>query len=91
MNKYLEISSIYLQKCKDGYFIEGNTPLLFLNEYFNINLVSQFNQTLAGFIMEECGKMPEKGFRLEKDGVIFIVESLSKNKIEKVFMKETKE
>jgi len=58
---------------------------------FNINLVSQFNQTLAGFIMEECGKMPEKGFRLEKDGVIFIVESLSKNKIEKVFMKETKE
>lgn len=86
-----EISSIYLQKCKDGYFIEGNTPLLFLNEYFNINIVSQFNQTLAGFIMEECGKMPEKGFRLEKDGVIFIVESLSKNKIEKVFMKETKE
>lgn len=86
-----EISSIYLQKCKDGYFIEGNTPLLFLNEYFNINLVSQFNQTLAGFIMEECGKMPEKGFRLEKDGMIFIVESLSKNKIEKVFMKETKE
>ena len=86
-----DAKEIYLQKHKEGYLIEGNAPLSFLNEYFNINLTSQFNQTLAGFIMEACGKMPEKGFRLEKDGVIFIVESLSKNKIEKVLMKETKE
>ena len=86
-----DAKEIYLQKHKEGYLIEGNAPLSFLNEYFNINLTSQFNQTLAGFIMEECGKMPEKGFKLEKDGVIFIVESLSKNKIEKVLMKEIKE
>ena len=86
-----DAKEIYLQKHKEGYLIEGNAPLSFLNEYFNINLTSQFNQTLAGFIMEACGKMPEKGFKLEKDGVMFIVESLSKNKIEKVLMKEIKE
>ena len=86
-----DAKEIYLQKHKEGYLIEGNAPLSFLNEYFNINLTSQFNQTLAGFIMEACGKMPEKGFKLEKDGVMFIVESLSGNKIEKVLMKEIKE
>jgi CBS domain protein len=86
-----EPRSIYLQKVKDGYIIEGNAPLIFLNEYFNINLSSQFNQTLAGFIMEECGNLPEKGFKLEMEGMIFIVETLSGNKIEKVLMKEIKE
>lgn len=84
-------NSIFLEKYKDGYITEGNTPLIFLNEHFNINLFSQFNQTLAGFIMEVCGKMPEKGFRLEMDGMIFIVEELDGNRIEKVFIKEMQE
>ncbi len=83
--------SIYLQKSNDGYIIEGNTPLILLNEYFNINLISQFNQTLAGFIMEACEKMPEKGFSVEAEGMIFIVETLDGNRIEKVLMKEMQE
>lgn len=81
-------SSIYLQKYKDGYMLEGNTPLILLNEHFNINLSSQLNQTLAGFIMEVCGKLPEKGFKLEMEGIIFTVKKLDGNRIEKVFMKE---
>lgn len=83
--------SIYLQKCENGYLIEGNAPLIFLNEYFNINLTSQFNQTLAGFIMEVCGKMPEKGFELKMEGMIFIVKTLDGNRIEKVLMREIQE
>ena len=90
VDEYDDISnSIHLQKYKDGYMLEGNTPLILLNEHFNINLSSQFNQTLAGFIMEVCGKVPEKGFKLEMEGMIFIVEKLDGNRIEKVFMKET--
>ncbi|MGP1439007.1 MAG: hemolysin family protein [Treponema sp.] len=83
--------SLYLQNFKSGYLVEGNTPLSFLNEYFSINLTSQFNQTLAGLIMELCGKMPEKGFNIELEGFSFMVEKLDGNKIEKVLMKEIDE
>ena len=86
-----DAKEIYLQKHKEGYLIEGNAPLSFLNEYFNINLTSQFNQTLAGFIMEVCGKMPEKGFELKMEGMIFIVKTLDGNRIEKVLMREIQE
>ena len=71
--------------------MDGHTPLIFLNEYFNINLTSQFGQTLAGFIMEQCGRMPEKDFKLETEGMSFIIKTIDGNKIEKVFMQETQE
>jgi CBS domain protein len=82
---------IYLKKCKDGYILEGSTPLIFLNEYFNINLTSELNQTLAGFIMELCGKMPEKDFKIETEGMQFIIKKIDGNRIEKVLMKEIQE
>lgn len=89
VDEYDESSkSIYLQKYKNGYIVDGHTPLIFLNEYFNINLTSQFGQTLAGFIMEQCGRMPEKDFKLETEGMSFIIKTIDGNKIEKVFMQE---
>lgn len=79
---------LFYKKCKEGFIIEGSVPLSLLNEQFNFNLSSNFNMSLAGFIMEVCGKVPEVGFSIDLEGFTFVVKKLNGNRIEKVLMKE---
>ena len=42
------------------------------------------NDTLAGFILEKTGKIPDKGHVLEMDGYTFKIEAVDKRRIKRV-------
>ncbi len=43
------------------YLVEAKIPLSEFNEFFSLNLEAQETSTLAGFILEKIGEVPEKG------------------------------
>ncbi len=47
------------------FIVEAKIPLTEFNEFFSITLESQETTTLAGFILEKTGEVPEKGRVIE--------------------------
>ena len=62
-----------------------------VQKYLNIELPDGPFDTLAGFIVNELGKMPEVGDCVEKNGVRFLVNKLDGRRIERVFVEIMKQ
>jgi len=43
------------------FIVEAKIPMADFNEFFSLNLESEETSTLAGFILEKTGEVPEKG------------------------------
>ena len=61
---------------KDEFELEGTTRIYDINEALRINLTSDINETIGGWIMERLGRIAEVGDKAACDGWTFIVLSM---------------
>lgn len=70
---------------KFEYVVEGSTNLDDLNDELNTKLKSEDYDSLGGFIIERLDRLPELHDEVTTtDGIRLVVESLDKNRVEKV-------
>jgi CBS domain containing-hemolysin-like protein len=66
------------------YRVEGNLDLDKLSELVGVSIDDEEHQTVAGFLMNKAGKVPEQGDRIEFSGVTFTVEGVTGKRVEYV-------
>ncbi len=76
----------------DRYLVLGKTPIDDLNELFNVDFTSEDDdyETVGGFIFNQAGEIPEKGFNFIFKGYKFKVNSINNNRIESVLIEKVK-
>ena len=76
----------FVHKISDKeYLVEGSVNLDDFNDRLELNLESEDYDSLGGFIIEHLDRLPELGDSITtEDGIRLVVESLDKNRIEKV-------
>lgn len=67
-----------------SYLVDGQLKLDDVNDLLDIDLQSDDYDSLGGYIMETLDKLPQKGNSITTHGYLFTVESLDKNRIDKV-------
>lgn len=68
------------------YLVDGSTNYEDLNHVLDTNLSSEEYDSVGGIIIEKIDRFPEKGENIEIDGINFLVEEVSKNRIDKVIV-----
>ena len=69
---------------EDEYLVLGETKLDDLNSMVGTNLESEDFDSVGGFVIGLIGRLPKKGEVVEYQGIKFIIESIDKNRIEKI-------
>jgi putative hemolysin len=69
---------------ENEYVIEGSAKLADVNEELNINLESHDFESIGGYLVGILGYFPKSREIIEKDNIKFIIEEVSKNRIEKI-------
>ncbi len=69
---------------KDDFEIEGTTRISDMNETLRINLSSELNESVGGWIMEKIGRIAECGDSVKSDGWIFVVQEMDGLRIKSV-------
>ena len=67
--------------------ISGKTRLSEVAEQFEIKLKSEYNETIAGFIMETLDGIPKIGDKITVDGFIFVVQALDGLRVSEILVK----
>ena len=85
-DEYDENEEDFVHKISDKeYLVEGSVNLDDFNDRLELNLESEDYDSLGGFIIEHLDRLPELGDSITtEDGIRLVVESLDKNRIEKV-------
>ncbi|MBC8589841.1 HlyC/CorC family transporter [Lachnospiraceae bacterium NSJ-29] len=78
-----EINEIEVIK-EDEYLVYGNVKIDVINELIGTSIESEDFDSIGGFIIGVLGNFPEAKETIEYDNIKFIVESINRNKIEKV-------
>ena len=72
---------------------DGKTNLKDIYKIINIKNISSFetkkgeSETIAGFILEQTGYFPKKGFMMKVDNVSLQVEEIKRKRITKIIIK----
>jgi CBS domain containing-hemolysin-like protein len=76
----------------DKYLVLGKTPIDDLNELFETDFTSEDDdyETVGGFIFNQAGEIPEKGFNFVYKGFKFKVNSINNKRIESVLIERIK-
>lgn len=69
---------------QEAFTIAGITRLADLNEKLNLNLESQYSDTIGGYIMEKAGEIPAAGYSITVESYRFTVTRVEANRIEQV-------
>ncbi|SCZ80560.1 putative hemolysin [Acidaminobacter hydrogenoformans DSM 2784] len=69
---------------EDEYIVDGATKIDVVNEMIGLRIETEDFDSIGGFIIGEFGRLPEVGDRIEHDNAEFVVESIEKNRIEKL-------
>ena len=69
---------------QEAFTIAGITRLADLNEKLNLNLESQYSDTIGGYIMEKAGEIPAAGYSISIEPYLFTVTRVEANRIEQV-------
>ena len=69
---------------QEVFTIAGITRLADLNEKLNLNLESQYSDTIGGYIMEKAGEIPAAGYSITVESYRFTVTRVEANRIEQV-------
>lgn len=69
---------------QEAFTIAGITRLADLNEKLNLNLESQYSDTIGGYIMEKAGEIPAAGYSITVESYRFTVTRVEVNRIEQV-------
>ncbi len=68
-------------------FVSGKTRLIEISEQLDIALESDYNDTIAGYIMETIDRVPKKGDSITKEGFTFTVKEVDGIRISEVVIK----
>ena len=71
----------------NAYLVDGSAALRYINRRFDLNLSEEHVTTLAGFILDSLGSIPEEGDVCKSDGVSFTVHQIEGRRIEQVEMR----
>src|SRR5919204_655890 len=69
---------------EDTIRIDGTFPIDDFNEQFRTELPVEDYHTLAGFVFGQLGRAPEKGDEISHDGLVFRVEEVEGQRIDKL-------
>jgi len=69
---------------EDEYIVCGIAKIDLINEMIGVNIESEDFDSIGGFVTGLFGRLPEKGELIEYHNLKFIVESVDKNRIEKL-------
>ena len=73
------------------FIIAGTVRLADLNEQLNLNLESDYSDTIGGYIMEKAGEIPPAGYSVRIEPYLFTVVHVSANRITEVAVQELTE
>lgn len=94
-DEYDENEEEFIKKIGEReYMVEGSMSLDDLNDHLNLFLESEDYDSLGGFIIEHLDRLPEENDEvITEDGIRMVVESLDKNRAERVhvYLPEPKE
>ena len=71
----------------DCYMVDGSTALRYINRRYGLSLSEEHVNTLAGFLLDSIGSIPEVGDVCEVEGARFTVREIVDRRIEKIEMK----
>ena len=69
---------------EDEYVVNGNVRLEAINELIGTHIESEDFDTIAGFVIGIIDRIPEAGEVIEYENIEFIIESIDRNRIEKI-------
>ena len=77
-----------IQKLEKGLLIKGNAEVDFLNETNEFNIPPGEYETLAGFLIESLGHIPQKNEQFLTETHRYVISSSTATRIETVFVQE---
>ena len=89
-NEFIQDDQLFQKLDSKNYIFDGKTNLKDLYNNIKINDISSFenkkgeSETIAGFILEQTGYFPKKGFTLQIGNLNLIVEEIKKKRITKI-------
>jgi len=66
--------------------VSGDISLMDFNDYFDSHLQSETYETLAGYLIEQYGDIPEKGVVLKSENFTFTIQKSTDKQIESVIV-----
>lgn len=69
-----------------AYAIQGYVRMDDINDTFHLNLPYDDFDTIAGFVLEVLGRIPDEGDSFKHEGITYKVLSMDKNRVEKILM-----
>ena len=73
------------------YMVDGSAAIRYINRRFDLNLSVEHVNTLAGFLLDAIGSIPEEGDVCEVEGARFTVREVVDRRIEKIEMQIIKQ
>jgi len=74
-----------IEQIKDNeYLVDGGAKIELVNELIGINIESEDFDSIGGFVIGELGRIPLKGEKIKYHNIELIVESLDRNRIDKL-------
>ena len=67
--------------------VDGGAAIRYINRRFELSLSEEHVNTLAGFLLNSLGSIPEIGDTCEVDGVSFTVREVEDRRIEQIEMR----
>lgn len=69
---------------EDEYIVDGSAKIDLVNEMIGIHIETEDFDSIGGFVIGELGRLPEVGETMEHNHIKFIIESIDKNRIDKL-------
>lgn len=66
------------------YLVDGQLKLDDVNDHFDLKLASEDYDSLGGFIIGSLDRLPVEGDKVETDSVTLVVDTMDKNRIDKI-------
>jgi putative hemolysin len=72
---------------EDEYIVDGSTRIEDVNEMIGTHFESEDFDSIGGFVMGILGRLPEESEIIEFENVNFIIETVDKNRVDKIRIK----
>jgi putative hemolysin len=90
-DEYDEEEILVTQMTAERYMVDGSAAIRYINRRFGLNLSVEHVNTLAGFLLDSIGSIPEEGDVCEVEGARFTVREVVDRRIEKIEMQIIKQ
>ena len=92
-SEFIQDDLLFQKLDTNSYMFDGKTNLKDIYKIINIKNISSFetkkgeSETIAGFILEQTGYFPKKGFMMKVDNVSLQVKEIKRKRITKIIIK----